>query len=130
MTDSNRLQDLVGKVPNPGNLDRVVENTPSVGETPPWDGKTERRHTIADYLYKRLVENKESFWTAVYSPYMRRDITRADVRELVKKGLEEAQGNYKIVTRLFNMPSGDYKRFMNFLRKHECQLPFKDYRKY
>ena len=24
--------------------------------------------------------------------------------------------------------SRDYKRFLNFLRKHDCQLPFKEYR--
>ena len=24
--------------------------------------------------------------------------------------------------------SEDYKRFLNFLRKHDCQLPFKEYR--
>ena len=44
------------------------------------------------------------------------------------KGLEEARGNYKIVARLFNMESRDYKRFLNFLRKHDCQIPFKEYR--
>jgi hypothetical protein len=32
------------------------------------------------------------------------------------------------VARLFNMDAGDYKKFLNFLRKHNCQLPFKDYR--
>ena len=42
--------------------------------------------------------------------------------------LEEARGNYKIVARLFNMEAGDYKRFLNFLRKHDCQIPFKEYR--
>ena len=47
---------------------------------------------------------------------------------LVHKGLEEARGNYKIVLRLFNMEARDYKRFLNFLRKHDCQLPFKEYR--
>jgi hypothetical protein len=26
------------------------------------------------------------------------------------------------------METTDYKRFLNFLRKHECQLPFKEYR--
>jgi hypothetical protein len=26
------------------------------------------------------------------------------------------------------MEAGDYKKFLNFLRKHQCQLPFKDYR--
>ena len=44
------------------------------------------------------------------------------------QGLEEARGNYKIVARLFNMEQRDYKRFLNFLRKHDCQLPFKEYR--
>jgi transcriptional regulator with PAS, ATPase and Fis domain len=90
--------------------------------------RRERRRTVADELFKKLTEERESFWTAVYPLYMNREITRSNVRELVHKGLEEARGNYKIVLRLFNMESGDYKRFLNFLRKHECQLPFKEYR--
>jgi len=90
--------------------------------------KRERRRTVADDLYQRLVEGRESFWTAVYPLYMQREITRSNVRDLVRKGLEEARGNYKIVTRLFNMEASDYKKFLNFLRKHDCQLPFKEYR--
>jgi transcriptional regulator with PAS, ATPase and Fis domain len=90
--------------------------------------RRERRRTIADDLFKRLVEDKESFWAVVYPLYMQREITRSNVRDLVRKGLEEARGNYKIVTRLFNMDSRDYKRFLNFLRKHDCQVPFKEYR--
>jgi transcriptional regulator with PAS, ATPase and Fis domain len=90
--------------------------------------KHERRRTVADDLYKRLTEQRESFWTTVYPLFMEREITRANVREVVRKGLEEARGNYKIVARLFNMESRDYKRFLNFLRKHDCQIPFKEYR--
>jgi transcriptional regulator with PAS, ATPase and Fis domain len=90
--------------------------------------KRERRRTVADDLYKKLVENRESFWTAVYPLYMQREITRGNVRDLVRKGLEDARGSYKIVAKLFNMESRDYKRFLNFLRKHDCQLPFKEYR--
>ena len=90
--------------------------------------KRERRRTVADELLKRMLVNKESFWTAVYPLYMQREITRGNLRELISKGLEEAKGNYKIVTKLFNMEPGDYKRFLNFLRKHDCQLPFRDYR--
>jgi DNA-binding NtrC family response regulator len=88
----------------------------------------ERRRTVADDLFRKLIDDRESFWTAVYPLYMNREITKANVRDLVHKGLEEARGNYKIVLRLFNMEMADYKRFLNFLRKHECQLPFKDYR--
>ena len=77
---------------------------------------------------RRLLDEHESFWTAVYPLFMDREITRANVREVVRRGLEEARGNYKIVARLFNMEARDYKRFLNFLRKHDCQIPFKEYR--
>ena len=90
--------------------------------------KRERRRTISDDLYERLVEQRESFWATVYPMYMEREITRVHVRDIVRRGLEEARGNYRIVARLFNMESRDYKRFLNFLRKHDCQLPFKEYR--
>jgi transcriptional regulator with PAS, ATPase and Fis domain len=86
------------------------------------------RHDVTEELYTRLTKDGESFWTTVYPLYMQRDITRTDVREVVRKGLEEARGSYKIVVRLFNMEQGDYKKFLNFLRKHQCQLPFKTYR--
>jgi transcriptional regulator with PAS, ATPase and Fis domain len=90
--------------------------------------KHERRKTVADELYKKLVDERESFWTAVYPLYMQREITRSNMRDLVRKGLENARGNYKIVAKLFNMEQRDYKRFLNFLRKHDCQLPFQEYR--
>jgi DNA-binding NtrC family response regulator len=90
--------------------------------------RRERRRSVSDDLYKRLVDEHESFWTAVYPLYMQREITRTQVRDVVRRGLEEARGNYKIVTRLFNMQPADYKKFLNFLRKHDCQLPFKEYR--
>jgi len=88
----------------------------------------ERRRTIADELYRRVAKEGESFWTAVYPLYMQREITKNNVREVVRRGLEEARGNYKIVARMFNLGNEDYKRFLNFLRKHDCQLPFKQYR--
>jgi len=90
--------------------------------------RRERRRTVADDLFKKLIDDSESFWTAVYPLYMNREITRRNVRDVVHKGLEEARGNYKILLRLFNMDARDYKRFLNFLRKHGCHLSFKEYR--
>jgi hypothetical protein len=83
---------------------------------------------VADDLYRKLRDEQQSFWNAVYPLYMEREITKDNVRELVRKGLEEARGNYRIVAKLFNLQPKDYKRFLNFLRKHDCQLPFKEYR--
>jgi transcriptional regulator with GAF, ATPase, and Fis domain len=90
--------------------------------------KQERRRSVGDNLYRLIVDEGQSFWTAVYPLYMRREITRENIRELVRRGLRETRGNYKIVARLFNMEPTDYKRFLNFLRKHDCQLPFHEFR--
>jgi transcriptional regulator with GAF, ATPase, and Fis domain len=112
------------EIATPDDLPVEIRMQQGVGLRP----KRERRRTVADDLFKRLTEERESFWAAVYPLYMQREITRGNVRDLVRKGLEEARGNYKIVARLFNMEPRDYKRFLNFLRKHNCQLPFKEYR--
>ena len=53
--------------------------------------RRERRRTVADDLYSRLTEQRESFWSTVYPMYMAREITRAHVRDVVRRGLEEAR---------------------------------------
>jgi hypothetical protein len=59
---------------------------------------------------------------------MSRDLTRDDLRALVGMGLQQTSGSYRVLVELFNMPSGDYKRFLNFLRKHQCHMPFQQFR--
>jgi len=88
----------------------------------------DRRRTIADDLYRRMIDDRQSFWTAVHPLYLQRDITRGTIRDLVRRGLQEARGNYKIVARMFNLEQREYKRFLSFLRKNECQLPFREFR--
>jgi transcriptional regulator with PAS, ATPase and Fis domain len=84
--------------------------------------------SIVEELTARMLEQGESFWSAVYPVFMSRDLLRSDLRQIVKTGLEASNGNYRRLTRLFNMPDDDYKRFLNFLRKHECQVPFHVFR--
>jgi transcriptional regulator with PAS, ATPase and Fis domain len=79
-------------------------------------------------MYDRMIKGRESFWTVVYEPFMSRDMTRDDLRALVSRGLEQTRGSYRILVQLFNMPEADYKRFLNFLRKHDCQMPFQRFR--
>ena len=75
-----------------------------------------------DLLFERMVRDGETFWTAVYEPFMSRDLTREDLRALVRHGLSQTRGGYKAVAALFNVPA-DHKRLLSFLRKHECHLP-------
>ena len=86
------------------------------------------RPSPADELANLMLKQGESFWSAVYPQFMARDLTRADLRRIVQIGLESTNGNYRLLVQLFNMPTDDYKRFLSFLRKHDCHLPFQRFR--
>jgi hypothetical protein len=75
-----------------------------------------------------MIKQGESFWSAVYPIFMSRDLTRTDLRKIVQIGLETTNGNYRLLVQLFNMAPEDYKRFLSFLRKHDCHLPFQKFR--
>jgi transcriptional regulator with GAF, ATPase, and Fis domain len=102
---------------------RVAPAEPAKAEAPAEPGAP-----IASDLVEQMVRQGESFWTVVYPLFMDRDLSRAQLRAVVKAGLEMSGGNYRVMTRMFNMPSGDYKRFLNFLRKHDCGLSFRPFR--
>ena len=86
------------------------------------------RGSVAEDLAARMIEHGESFWSTVYPLFMSRDLTREDVRKIVRIGLENTSGNYRLLTKQFGMADEDYKRFLGFLRKHECHLPFQGFR--
>jgi hypothetical protein len=63
----------------------------------------------------------ETFWGSVYGPFMERDLSRQQVRELIRLGLTETQGSYRKLLELFRMDAGDYQKFMDFLRHHQLK---------
>jgi transcriptional regulator with PAS, ATPase and Fis domain len=86
------------------------------------------RVTVPESLFHQIVDERQSFWTTVYTPFMSRDLTRDNLRGLVSIGLQHTSGSYRELVELFHMPPGDYKRFLNFLRKHQCHMPFQQFR--
>jgi transcriptional regulator with GAF, ATPase, and Fis domain len=84
--------------------------------------------SVAARLLAQMLDEGESFWTAVYPLFVARDLTRDDLRAIVRTGLELTHGSYRDLVHRFNMPADDYKRFLGFLRKHDCHLPFQGFR--
>ena len=113
------LQDLPPGIAGPASLGFVVGGQADAVASHSTAGSRNPKE-----LYDRIVGQRESFWSAVYAPFMARDLTRDDVRAIVTAGLEHTRGDYKKVLPLFNLPPTDYKRFLNFLRKHDCHMPF------
>jgi DNA-binding NtrC family response regulator len=104
---------------------------PDVIRTPstPVRATRERRAQVADELYAALVNGGGySFWDHIYPLFLSRDITRHDMRELIRKGLATTRGNYRALLKLFGMPHQDYKRFLNFLAAHDCGADFRAFR--
>ncbi len=88
----------------------------------------ERRRQIADELYDALVNGGCSFWSHIHPLFLARDITRHDIRELVRKGLRATRGSYRGLLTLFGMNPQDYQRFHNFLAAHECKVDYREFR--
>jgi DNA-binding NtrC family response regulator len=88
----------------------------------------ERRKQVADELYGALVNGGYNFWEHVHPLFLQRDVTRHDMRELVRRGLTTTRGNYRSLLRLFGLPAADYKRFLNFLAAHDCNVDFRAFR--
>jgi transcriptional regulator with GAF, ATPase, and Fis domain len=71
----------------------------------------------------------DNFWESVARPFADRLVTRAYVKEVVRRGLVETNGSYRKLITHFKMPESDYKRFMDFLRRHHCNVDYRQYRK-
>ena len=52
----------------------------------------ERRRQVSDQLFEALVAGQYSFWDHIHPLFLDRDITRHDIRELVKQGSPRHQG--------------------------------------
>jgi DNA-binding NtrC family response regulator len=90
--------------------------------------KRERRRRVSDDLYDGLVSGGMDFWKDVHAPFTSRDLTRNDIRQLVRRALATTGGNYRAVLQLFGMEQQDYKRLMNFLAAHECAIDYREFR--
>ena len=88
----------------------------------------ERRRQIADDLYEALASRRYSFWDHVHQLFLSRDITRHDIRELVRRGLGTTRGSYRGLLEVFGMKPEDYQRFHNFLAAHDCKVEFREFR--
>ena len=88
----------------------------------------ERRRQVADDIFDSLVSGEYDFWRDVQPLFLNRDITRRDLREVIRRGLRASTGSYRTLLSLFHMDGAEYKRFLNFLSAHDCRVDFREFR--
>jgi transcriptional regulator with PAS, ATPase and Fis domain len=118
----------------PGNVRELENIVESAFYVAPGD-LIEAHHLAIDDGYEAEPEEKreelqiEDFWKSIAGPYADRRITKSQVENAVRAGLVRTGGNYRKLIRLFNLPDADYKRFMDYLRRHGCNVDYRQYRK-
>jgi DNA-binding NtrC family response regulator/tetratricopeptide (TPR) repeat protein len=79
--------------------------------------------------FKEISEGRKDFWSVIHNRYKRRDISREKVVAFVDFGLRSTRGSYKTMASSFRLKEKEYRRFMDFLRRNDCLLDFRPYRK-
>ena len=108
-------------VVTPDDLPRELRLGPTGPAMSATDGPPEEtRAGVTRRLMGRMLVRGESFWDAVFAPFLAHDLTRQQLRDVVQAGLDQCQGRYNALTELFNMPKRDYRRFLGALKKYDC----------
>ncbi len=116
----------------PGNvreLENIVEAAvcTALGTVIQEDDMSLPHDTYAGWPMEDLIVG--DFWESIARPYSERMITRTQVEHVIRRGLERTRGSYRKMLPLFRIPDSDYKRFMDFLRRHHCNIDFRAFRK-
>jgi transcriptional regulator with GAF, ATPase, and Fis domain len=108
----------------------VTEAKTSTATGPSFQEKpgTDLDKTVTEKMIRRMVIDGESFWEVVYQPFLERLITKEQLKEIIKFGLKRTWGHYASLCQIFNIPAHQYKKFMNFLRKHGANVDYRLYR--
>ena len=109
---------VYGRPVEPSDLPPAVASRPHG----PVEVLHDRRRTVVSDLYDGLTSGELHFWDDIHRLFTSRDLTRADVRELIRRGLTASSGSYRGLLRLFGMPAEDYKPLLNFLAAHDCRV--------
>jgi len=79
--------------------------------------------------FKDISEGRKDFWSAIHRRYKRRDIPREKVVALIDFGLRATRGSYTDMAAKLRLTQKGYRKFMDFLRRNDCLLDFRPYRK-
>jgi len=78
------------------------------------------RRSVGEVLFAQTQLTGESFWSAIYPLFMKREITRADVRVVVRLALCATRGDVNGLAYALNIPRSDQRRLLRFLRRYGC----------
>lgn len=86
------------------------------------DGLSSNKKMDKVALIWKSMKDGESFWDVVKTPYLKRDLNRDQVKEIIQKGLDLTDGKYAGLLPIFNIKKFDYMTFMSFLKNNDLKV--------
>ncbi|RFT16783.1 MAG: sigma-54-dependent transcriptional regulator [Candidatus Saccharicenans subterraneus] len=72
--------------------------------------------------FEEMTKGRLSFWEVVHKRYLKHEISRDELKDIIIKGLEKSGWSFKRLLTLFNIKKADYKKFLNFLQGQGIKL--------
>ncbi|MGB9765632.1 MAG: sigma 54-interacting transcriptional regulator [Candidatus Saccharicenans sp.] len=73
-------------------------------------------------LFNLMTQEGRSFWEVVHKSYLKHEISREDLKKIIRLGLEKSGWSFKGLLPLFNIREGEYKKFLNFLQGQRIKI--------
>ena len=72
-------------------------------------------------LLDQMVDHGRPFWEVIHEPFLDRELNRAQVRDVINRGLAASRGSYRRLSEAFGIEPQHYHKFMDFLRHHRLK---------
>ena len=83
----------------------------------------------AEEIYHSIRRGAGSFVDLVKNPLMRRQFGKEVVRQVIRRALVDSRGRYRKALRLLKVPDETYAVTIQFLKRNDCYLDFRPFRK-
>ncbi len=70
-------------------------------------------------LIRERIANGESFWDALWRPFIDRDLDRETVKEVLRGYYIDSSHNFRRMLTVLNVDTDDYRKFMSLLYKYK-----------
>jgi transcriptional regulator with GAF, ATPase, and Fis domain len=78
-----------------------------------------KKENKVEFILKKIEEG-ENFWNAVKKNFLKKELNRDEVKEIIRRGLMKTENRrFKELLKFFNLEEKEYHRFMAFLHKYK-----------
>lgn len=83
----------------------------------------------AEEIYQNILRGEGNFADLVRQPFLQRQFGKGVVRQIIRRALVDSRGRYRKALRLLGIPDETYRVTIQFLKRNDCYLDFRPFRK-